>query len=134
MPPMPAPADVEQLGPVIDRYMMWLDQQVGELVAAFSTPPNVLIVSDHGEGATNSFALWRGWHTAEGIFIVSGPGVPRTPGRIVAQYTDVVPTMLQLLNLRPAPDLSGQIVGAGGHASPGERAAATHNQAGAPAE
>jgi hypothetical protein len=128
MPPVPAPADVEQLGPVLDRYLEWTDSQIGELIAAFGTQPNVLIVSDHGEGATNSFALWRGWHTAKGIFIASGPSVPSTRARLDVQYTDVAPTILALLDMRPASDLEGHVsVAVNHHGDPSKRVTAVSN-------
>jgi predicted AlkP superfamily phosphohydrolase/phosphomutase len=120
MPPAPSAADVAMLGPVLDRYMEWLDTQVGELMAAFGTPPNVLVVSDHGEGPTSSFALWRGWHTADGIFLAAGPGVPHRPDDpLVVQFTDLAPTMLALLKVHAAPDLAGHMVV--GPAQPPER-------------
>lgn len=93
----PARADVEELGPIIDRYLEFLDQGLGRLIAGFSTRPNVLVVSDHGHQAINRHPLWRGWHSPQGIFIAAGPGVPRRLKELDVSYYDVVPTMMALL-------------------------------------
>ena len=43
----PSPADARALGQVIDRYLEFIDRALADLIAAFPTSPNVLIVSDH---------------------------------------------------------------------------------------
>jgi hypothetical protein len=106
----PAPADVQALGPVIDRYLEYLDQRLGHLIAAFPTPPNVIVVADHGEGPAEMVTLWRGWHSELGLFLAAGPDVSRQGGLRAVSYFDVVPTMLDLLNLEKPSDLTGHSV------------------------
>lgn len=90
------PADVERLAPTIDQYMEWFDERLGKLMAAFGTPPNVVIVSDHGQTSTVNHITWRGWHGPEGVFIASGPGVEPELERSAVEYVDVFPTLLRL--------------------------------------
>jgi len=103
----PAPADVKALGSVIDRYLEYFDQRLGHLIATFPTPPNVIIVSDHGEGPAQMVTLWRGWHAELGLFLAAGPDVGRQSGLHPVSYFDVVPTILDLLDLQQASDLTG---------------------------
>jgi predicted AlkP superfamily phosphohydrolase/phosphomutase len=106
----PAPADVAALGPVMDRYLEWFDGRLGELIRSFPTPPNVIVVSDHGFEAANHVTLWRGWHSPRGIFLAAGPGIAHDATVRDVSYYDIVPTMLDLLDLKPAGDLRGQSV------------------------
>ena len=104
----PAPADVARLGPVVDRYLEYVDRRIGQLIAAFPEPPNVLIVSDHGEEASPTYPLWKGWHSRIGVFLASGPSVQPAPGSLKVSYYDIAPTILNLLDMEPARDLSGK--------------------------
>jgi predicted AlkP superfamily phosphohydrolase/phosphomutase len=103
----PAPADVAQLGPVLDRYISWLDSEVGRMIASFQDPPNVLIVSDHGEGPTEMATLWKGWHASPGVFMAAGPGIPYNPDILRVSYYDIVPTILDLESFDKPADLGG---------------------------
>ncbi len=103
----PAAADVAALGPVMDRYLVWFDRQLGNLIGAFPTPPNVIIVSDHGFEAASHVTLWRGWHSPRGVFLAAGPGIAHDATVRDVSYFDIVPTMLDLLDLKPALDLEG---------------------------
>ncbi len=78
----PNAADVAVLGPVVDRYLEFIDERLAALVAAFPANPNVVVVSDHGEGPREHGAPWRGIHATPGMFVAAGPDVP--PGRTIA--------------------------------------------------
>ena len=106
----PHQADVEHLGPVVDRYLERIDRQLAALIAAFPSPPNVLIVSDHGAGPSHSYPLWRGWHDSPGLFLAAGPDIPHISGMLEVSYYDIVPTILQLQGFEPDPDLRGRSV------------------------
>lgn len=93
---IPSPEDVRRLGPVIDRYVHYVDSQLGELLSRYAVTPNVVIVSDHGHGATTLDGRWRGWHTKDGIFVASGPGVAPRSSEVSVSYYDVVPTLASL--------------------------------------
>jgi hypothetical protein len=106
----PAASDVVQLGPVIDRYLELVDRQIAELMAAFPNPPNVLIVSDHGEGPSTEYPPWKGWHTSPGIFLAAGPDIAPASEMLRVSYYDILPTILELKGFRPARDLRGHSV------------------------
>ena len=106
----PRPEDVTALGPVIDRYLTHLDDRIGRLIAAFPTPPNVLIVADHGFEPSRMTTLWRAWHSRYGLFVAGGPDVRRTDEFVDVSYFDVAPTILDLLGFDPAQDLRGRSV------------------------
>jgi hypothetical protein len=101
----PASHDVERLGRVLDRYVRYFDSRVSRLLALYATPPNVLIVSDHGQGASTSATSWRGWHTEEGVFIAAGPTVPKNTTRIKVSYYDILPTIASLKGFAVKPPL-----------------------------
>ena len=106
----PAPRDIEHLGPVLDRYVAYIDDRLRRLMALYATPPNIVIVSDHGQGPTTISSDWRGWHTKDGVFIAAGPSVPSRVERSTVSYYDVVPTIAWLKGFeKPAP-LTGRVV------------------------
>lgn len=106
----PKPEDVEALGPVLDRYLEYLDRQFASLIAAFPTSPNVVLLSDHGEESTTQVTIWKGWHSEHGIFVAAGPDVAPDTGRPEVEYADFAPTVLHLLNVPVPADLSGHSV------------------------
>jgi hypothetical protein len=106
----PARRDVERLGPVLDRYVQYFDRRVKGLIDLYGAPPNVLIVSDHGQGASTSATSWRGWHTKDGMFIAAGPSVPHRSERIAVSYYDILPTIVGLKGFRPPAALQGRSV------------------------
>jgi hypothetical protein len=106
----PTRADADRLGPVIDRYLVLLDEHLGRLMAAFPTPPDVLVLSDHGEQADHANPLWKGTHSPRGIFIASGPDIPGFAGHLSVSYSDVVPTVLRLEGLQPRATMAGASV------------------------
>ena len=106
----PAPADVERLGAVLDRYVRYIDDRLGQLLALYSQPPNVLIVSDHGHGATTFSTAWRGWHERDGVFLASGPSIPHDVGPRTVSYYDIVPTIAALKGFEAPEQLTGRAV------------------------
>jgi predicted AlkP superfamily phosphohydrolase/phosphomutase len=93
---------------VIDRFVELVDRQIAEVIAAFPQPPNVLIVSDHGEGAAPFYTIWRGWHATPGMFLAAGPDIPRRDGMAEMSYYDVAPTILDLERFEKPADLRGR--------------------------
>ena len=104
----PARADIDRLGPVVDRYVQYFDERLRRLLALYETEPNVVIVSDHGQGPTTTSSKWRGWHTKEGIFVAAGPSVPYRAERIDVSYYDVVPTLAGLKGFEAPGMLAGR--------------------------
>ena len=106
----PAQADVDALGPVADRYVEYLDGQIDRLIKAFPTPPNVLLVSDHGQEAAAGAALslWKGTHSSRGVFMAAGPDIVGQRADLSVSYLDIVPTILDVLRFERPADLSGR--------------------------
>ncbi len=109
----PSQADIDVLGPVLDRYLQMLDGELGALIAAFPSSPNVLVVADHGEGPNRleRFQLWKGWHSSPGVFVAAGSDIAHAPETLKVSYYDVVPTILALKGLEKPADLRGRVVG-----------------------
>ena len=99
----PAAEDIAELGPVVDRYLAFVDRSLGRLIAAYGTTPNVIVVSDHGFEANTTHPMWKGWHSARGIAIAAGPSFPHRDAPLAVSYYDVVPTVMDVVGLA-APD------------------------------
>jgi predicted AlkP superfamily phosphohydrolase/phosphomutase len=103
----PKKIDIDRLRPVMDRYLQFLDRQIGDLIDVFPVTPNVLIVSDHGHEANHMPLIWRSKHAPDGIFIASGPDIRPISKNIRVTYYDIVPTILHLFRLEKPKDLQG---------------------------
>jgi hypothetical protein len=106
----PSAGDVERFGPVIDRYLEFLDKRIAGLVAAYPTNPNVVLVSDHGLEANLSNPVWFGAHSPRGVFIAAGPDIPSSSKGVNVSYYDVAPTVLALQQLEKPHDMVGNSV------------------------
>jgi predicted AlkP superfamily phosphohydrolase/phosphomutase len=87
---------------VLERYLIFIDRNIQQLLAVFASAPNVVIVSDHG--------FSEGWHDERAMFLASGPGVPFREGIQTMNYFDVVPTLLDLQGLAAPPSLTGRSI------------------------
>jgi predicted AlkP superfamily phosphohydrolase/phosphomutase len=111
----PDAGDVKNYGPVIDRYLEFIDKRLAKLLAAFPVRPNVIIVSDHGHGPIDTATLWRGHHASPGLFIAAGPDVLKSSEILKVSYYDIVPTILDLTGFMKADGLRGRSVVTAGH-------------------
>ncbi len=100
--------DVRALGPVVDRYVEYIDAEIGRLIRAFPTEPNVLIVSDHGAQASHNYPMWKGWHGPQGVFMAAGPDIIPSGTPLMVSYFDIVPTILELQRFAVPADLVGR--------------------------
>jgi predicted AlkP superfamily phosphohydrolase/phosphomutase len=100
----PDARDVLRFGPTIDRYLEYIDRELQSIVNAFTAPPNVLIVSDHGHEASTTATLWRAWHGSQGVFLAAGPDVNARSTGVEVSYADVAPTILTLAGF-PVPSI-----------------------------
>jgi len=103
----PSPEDVRRYGGVIERYLEFLDTRFGKLIASFPEPPNVIILSDHGHGPSETRTLWRDFHAATGLFVAAGPAVPPSAGSSKVSYYDILPTILDLAGFEKPQQLRG---------------------------
>ena len=106
----PDPKDVAALGPVIDRYIEFIDRGLAEIIRAFPVAPNVMVISDHGIESVENKPPFKGWHSSPGIFLAAGPDIPKAKGRIDVSYYDIVPTILRLQGLEVPSNLKGRAI------------------------
>jgi predicted AlkP superfamily phosphohydrolase/phosphomutase len=106
----PAAKDVEVLGPVIGRYLEFIDRGIGEIIDAFPVEPNVMVISDHGIESVENKPPFKGWHSSPGIFLAAGPGLPGSQERMKVSYYDIVPTILRLRGLEIPANLKGKAI------------------------
>ncbi len=105
----PAARDVAELGGVIDRYWKFLDGGLGQLIAAFPRPPNVVVVADHGMESIHTMRLWKGWHSSRGgIFLAAGPDVPQRRDEVIVSYFDIVPTLADVMGFAAPEAMRGR--------------------------
>lgn len=93
----PTSEDSAELGPVVDRYLVFVDRALGRLIAAYTRTPNVIVVSDHGFEASLTHPLWKGWHSARGILIAAGPSFAHRDEPLGVSYYDIVPTVADVM-------------------------------------
>ncbi|HMA19338.1 MAG TPA: hypothetical protein VKO87_00975 [Gemmatimonadaceae bacterium] len=96
------------IGPVVDRYLEFVDKGIATLIASFPERPNVLIVSDHGQAAREDGVPFKGWHASPGIFLASGPDIVPRSRTLDVSYFDIVPTILDLKGLEKPAQLRGR--------------------------
>ncbi len=106
----PDSKDVEALGPVIDRYIEFVDRGIAGIIAAFPVEPNVMVISDHGIESVENKPPFKGWHSSPGIFLAAGPDMPANTEKIDVSYYDIAPTILQLRGLKVPANLKGRAI------------------------
>ncbi len=110
--------DIAHARDLYDAGIRQLDDVLGGLFAfleetGLADETLVVVTSDHGEEFLEHGSVLHGRTLYDEVIrvplLIRGPGVPR--GRVVeqpVQLVDVVPTLLALLGLPPAPDLDGR--------------------------
>lgn len=102
-------AELATYGQTARAYHRLVDTWVGELVGMVGPDTYVVLVSDHGsalEGAPNYFHHKSG---PPGVILLSGPGIQ--PGsQPQAHVRDVTPTLLYLLGMPVAAEMSGRVL------------------------
>ncbi len=93
---------------IVDHYYEYVDGLLGRLLAA--VPPNatLLIVSDHGWNYEQG--TFGHPNAPDGVFLLSGPGVPAGELSASPHVRDVAPTVLALLGLPPSTRMRGAAV------------------------
>jgi len=113
-----SPEAVEKFGALIERYYIFIDELLGELLAAAPADATVIVFSDHGFGATGRLP-WSGGHgritpgapvAPDGILILAGPTIRPGVRLEGAHVLDVTPTVLHLQGLPVAADMPGRVL------------------------
>jgi len=104
------PGDVDKFGKVIERYYIYTDELVGELLREAGEDTVVFVVSDHGHGPSGELP-WSGRHDKgqDGVIIASGPGIRQGTWVEGATVYDVAPTLLAATGLPVARDFDGRV-------------------------
>lgn len=96
-----------------DGEIAFVDEQLGELLAALPAETVVAVVGDHGEMLGEHGETSHGLLLFEGArrvpLLLSGPGVPK--GAVepcLARTADLYPTLLGLAGVAPPPGLDGE--------------------------
>lgn len=110
--------DVRRFGHALPEMYAYVDELLGELIAAADPETLVLLISDHGffTGAARPAAdpsdFGAGapqWHRLYGVLVAAGPGVEA--GAIdQASIFDIAPTVLASLGLPVPQDMHGRVL------------------------
>ncbi|MBW2417101.1 MAG: alkaline phosphatase family protein [Deltaproteobacteria bacterium] len=108
---------VNRFRDVIPLYYELMDRYIGDLLEVAGAGTTVMVVSDHGFGATGTLP-WSGGHghstrgapiAPPGVLILSGPGIAGDGAELArARVIDIAPTLLALLGLPVAEDMPGR--------------------------
>ena len=112
MPYGVSPRETAVLGRVIDEYYVYVDGLLGEYLDRLGPGDTLVVLSDHGFKPVlfPGKPTTSGHHRLEGIIGFYGRGV-RAGGKIGdAGLLDVLPTLLDLLDVPIAKDLEGHVM------------------------
>ncbi len=104
------PAERAAFTEIVPRYYEWVDEAVGEVLSWFPADYPTVMVSDHGFYGPRNEGKGVVEHAEWGIFMVRSPLY--TPGATFGhlKLLDICPTLLALLDLPPAKDMSGVVL------------------------
>ena len=112
------PAHIARFNKVIERYYVLIDHYIGDLLKKANERYTIVIVSDHGFGATGNLP-WSGGHgritpgapvAPDGILIMSGRNIKKGKQLSSAHVLDILPTILHLFALPLGRDMEGKIL------------------------
>jgi hypothetical protein len=121
-PRMPGVTDDEALrfSSVVDRFYIYADELLGEIVARHGRGATYVICSDHGfrsgqdRPITADSRIDRGrgaeWHRKYGILVISGAAAKRQIEVREATVFDVAPTVLALAGVSIPSNLDGRVL------------------------
>jgi predicted AlkP superfamily phosphohydrolase/phosphomutase len=109
---------LEKYGKLIERYYVYTDELLGELIAAAPSDATVIVFSDHGFGASGNLP-WSAGHgrltpgapvAPDGILLLAGPQIRPGVRLSNAHVLDITPTLLHLQGLPVAADMTGRVL------------------------
>jgi hypothetical protein len=126
----PSANEQAALGDMVRAYYAYLDAVIGDLLDAAPDHTSVMIVSDHGMGATARNAAYRGPTLSGGhldgppaLLVAAGPvfGKPAAAAKPIRELTradvprlgsimDVTPTLLAVLDVPVGRDMQGHVL------------------------
>jgi predicted AlkP superfamily pyrophosphatase or phosphodiesterase len=104
----------DRLREAVPNIYRQLDRWTGEILKRIDPGSIVIVLSDHGMAAKRMLPRPgvnpAGDHTPEGIFVITGPGVPRGADLGSLRQIDLAPTVLAMLDLPVAEDMPGRVI------------------------
>jgi hypothetical protein len=105
------PQNIARLKDLVPEYYVYMDQVVGELLAAMDPQTIVIIVSDHGfEHGLQPNLNYNHINGPPGVFVIAGDHIKRGAQITTASVRDVTPTILELFGLPVGKDMDGRVV------------------------
>lgn len=130
--------EIAAYGDVVDRYYEYTDTILGGLMATADDDTVVAICSDHGfrSGSNRPPSdprIERGgaadWHRRFGVLVLAGPGIRKGVTLSDASILDITPTLLALMGLPVAKDMTGKVVAEAFEGVPAPAEIATYESA-----
>lgn len=113
----PSSEEMEWFGESVKQSYRFVDEALGELMAAWDGEANIIIVSDHGFGRAAAHKMedenarvkhLTGDHRPDGILLATGPDIE--PGQIEGlTIMEIAPTLAALLGVPVAGELPGEV-------------------------
>jgi predicted AlkP superfamily phosphohydrolase/phosphomutase len=111
-------AEVDRFGRTIQAYYQFMDDYLGETMAAMGQDVVYVILSDHGmirvprEGIEGYHSGTHALGHPPGILVMSGPGIRKDPNMLEVQpdLLDITPTILYLCGMSVAQDMDGKVI------------------------
>ncbi|MCP4038525.1 MAG: hypothetical protein GY733_16415 [bacterium] len=109
----PSPAERAGGKQALFDYYAYTDALIGRLIAGYTEEDLVLVVSDHGFEAAETFMVLTGGHESDaaldGVIFACGPGIEAQTRITGLTIDDIAPTILAFMGLPVAHDLDGRI-------------------------
>jgi len=106
------PEDIARFKDLVPEYYVYMDEVLGELLAALDSTTTVLVVSDHGydRGLRMPQRIYDHLEAPPGVFIIAGNGIKRGVTITDASVKDITPTILALYGLPIGRDMDGRVL------------------------
>jgi len=110
------PEEIEYFGDIIDKYYIWIDNEIGKYLQKIDRETTVIICSDHGMGpwlkmsSVKKGVRLSGSHRKNGIIIFWGNHIRKGVRIFPKSVLDVFPTILYLTGMPVAQDMDGTIM------------------------
>jgi tetratricopeptide (TPR) repeat protein len=137
-------AQQEHYGKAVEQMYRYADQIVGEYLAAMDANTTLIVLSDHGfqlglahddpSTTRDMRRVSERFHRKEAILYLYGRGVRPRASIENAQLVDIAPTVLSLVGIAPARDMTGRVLDEALRFAPPDRTVASFESPGAAPE
>jgi len=104
------PDNVARLKDLVPEYAVFLDEAIGQIIAALDSNTTIIVVSDHGfDHQYYPEGRYEHAKAPAGVLIMSGDNI-RHGETISASVKDITPTVLSLFGLPVGHDMDGRVL------------------------